>query len=236
MFSAEIIKLFNERELMIYEYIVKHSDKVPYMTIRELARETNTSTSTLLRFVKKVGYDSFADFKYVYKLSLQEEDKGLMYDFKEVIDCLKKFNSSYYKDKFNDAVAILDVVDTVVFLGVGNSGVIGQYGARCFSSVGKFSLAINDPYLRISTFAKNIAIIALSVSGETEEVISEIMSCKSSGCKVIAITTTENCTIAKLSDVTIPYYINNKRNSTIDLTSQVPAIGIIENLATRCSM
>jgi len=236
MFSAEILKLFNEKDLMIYEYIVKYCDKVPYMTIRELARETNTSTSTLLRFVKKVGYDSFADFKYVYKLSLQEEDKELMYDFKEVIDCLKKFNSSYYKDKFNDAVAILDVVDTVVFLGVGNSGVIGQYGARCFSSAGKFSLAINDPYLRINTFAKNIAIIALSVSGETEEVISEIMSCKSCGCKVIAITTTENCTIARLSDVTIPYYINNKRNSTIDLTSQVPAIGIIENLATRCSM
>jgi DNA-binding MurR/RpiR family transcriptional regulator len=234
MFNAEMIKLFNEREMIIYEYIVKYRDKVPYMTIRELAKETKTSTTTILRFVKKVGYDSFADFKYIYKISLQEEDKEPVYDFKEVIDCLKKFNSSFYKDKFNDAFAILSVVDTVVFLGVGNSGVIGQYGARCFSSAGKFSLAINDPYLRISTFAQKIAIIALSVSGETKEVINEIMACKSSGCKVIAITSTENCTIAKLSDVTIPYYINNKRNSTIDLTSQMPAIGIIENLATRC--
>lgn len=233
--KAEHIKTFNDIEIKIYEFIMKNSLLIPYMTIRELASEIDVSTTSILRFINKVGYSSFTDFKYAYKVSLQNENKlQSKYDFSEVIDCLKKFDSTFYKDKFNDAIEILGNVDNVVFLGIGNSGIVGQYGARRFSSVGKFALAINDPYLRINSFTENSAIIALSVSGETIEIINEINACKKFGCKVISITTTENCTISKLSDVCIPYYINKEGLEYVDLTTQVPAIGIIENLARMC--
>ena len=37
MFSYETIQLFNDLELVIYNYIMKNSSQVQYMTIRELA-------------------------------------------------------------------------------------------------------------------------------------------------------------------------------------------------------
>lgn len=235
MFEAEVIKLFNDGELEIFEFIMANNLVVPYMSIRELANEVGVSTTTVMRFIKKVGYDSYNDFKYACKISLKS-DKHLErnYDFSEVIDCLKKFNSTYYKDKFNDAMVLIGNSENVMFLGVGNSGAVGQYGARRFTSAGKFAISISDPYLKLSSLNEKTLVIALSVSGETSQVIDMVTSCKNVGCKVIVVTTTENCTLARLSNITIPYYINKNGIKNFDMTTQMPVVGIIENLTTMC--
>ena len=50
MFSYEEIQKYNETDVRIYKYIVSDIDKIQYMTIRELAKELQVSTSTILRF------------------------------------------------------------------------------------------------------------------------------------------------------------------------------------------
>ena len=55
MFSYETIQLFNDLELVIYNYIMKNSSQVQYMTIRELADAVHVSTSSIMRFCKKAG-------------------------------------------------------------------------------------------------------------------------------------------------------------------------------------
>lgn len=47
MFNYEVIQRFNETEIHIYKYIQANWDKVPYMTIRELAGDLHVSTSGL---------------------------------------------------------------------------------------------------------------------------------------------------------------------------------------------
>lgn len=235
MFNAEVIKSFNDIELGIFEYIMANSLIIPFMTIRELAKEADVSTTSIMRFIKKVGYDSYNDFKYAYKMSLKNENHlERNYDFSEVIDCLKKFNSTYYRDKFNEAMVLIGNSENVIFLGIGNSGTVCEYGARRFTSAGKFAICISDPYLKLSTLSQHSLVIALSVSGETPQVVDMVTSCKQAGCKIIVITTSENCTLARLSDVTLPYYINRNRTEYFDMTSQMPVVGIIENLTTMC--
>ena len=232
MMEPEEIKYFSEKEMRIYDYINKNSDKFPYMTIREVADEVSVSTTTILNFIKKMGYPNYSSFKYEYKIKEKKEKiKGDKYDFKEVIKCLDKFDSTFYKDKFECAINILRNSDNVIFIGIGNSGIIAQYGARLFSSIGKFSLAINDPYLRVGYLGAKPTVIVLSVSGETPETIREVDEFKKLGCNIIVIATSENCTLARMSDVTIPYYIESVHNELIDITTQMPAIGIIENLS-----
>lgn len=230
MFTPEQIQSFNQLELQIYEYIMKNSSQISFMSIRQLASQIPTSTASVLRFCKKIGYDSYNDFKYVFKQSLQEEQYQ-QYDFDEVIECLKKIDGEIYKQKMNEAIELLGHVDRVLFLGVGDSGIIGEYGARRFSSYGKFALAINDPYYNVNIYGENCAVIVLSISGETPELISQVNKFKSGDCKIIAITTTESSTVARLSDVTIPYYIQRKKSGLKEMTSQVPALSIVENIA-----
>ena len=81
-------------------YILKHSIQFPYMSIRELADEIPTSTASIMRFVKKMGYDSFPELKYAYKKEEKEVSLHMVNDLDETIDCLKKFNTPYYQDLF----------------------------------------------------------------------------------------------------------------------------------------
>ncbi|MFR8961359.1 MAG: MurR/RpiR family transcriptional regulator, partial [Enterococcus faecalis] len=45
----------------------------------------------------------------------------------------------------------------------------------------------------------------------------------------------EKSTIAQLSTVTIPYYITTEKSSIADVTSQLPALFLIEKLAKTVS-
>ena len=131
-------------------------------------------------------------------------------------------------------MALIGNSENIIFLGVGNSGAVCHYGARRFTSSGKFAIAINDPYLKMSAISENSLLIVLSVSGETPEIIDMVTSSKQGSCKIVAITTSQSSTLAKLADLTIPYYIKKIGTEIFDLTTQIPVIAIIENLTTMC--
>lgn len=231
MFNKEQIKKFNQLELKIYEYIINHEAQIPYMSIREPADNIPTSTASILRFCRKIGFEGFKEFKYAYKKIIKKDISHENYDLLEIIDCLKKFNTTYYQKLFNEAITILDSAKSILFLGVGDSGIIAQYGARRFSSCGRYASAINDPYYKIKLLEKDSIVIVLTISGETESVIKQVHECKKNGSKILSITTTKTSTISKMSDLTIPYYINRNNNEKIELTSQVPAMIILEILS-----
>lgn len=235
MFKAQQIKELNDSELQVFEFIMNNQLIVPYLTIRELASHSNVSTTTILRFIDKMGFDSYNDFKYAYRLSLQNDSHFEQeYDYSAVIDCLKKFDSDFYRDMFNEAMILIGNSEEIIFIGVGNSGAVCQYGARRFTSSGKFAIAINDPYLKLPGLNRNNLVIVLSVSGETPEIIDLVTSCRQGDCKVLAITTSKSSTLAKLADLTIPYYIKKVGVQMFDMTTQIPAIAVIENLTTMC--
>ena len=74
----------------------------------------------------------------------------------------------------------------------------------------------------------------LSVSGETEQIISLANIFLKHGCKLISITNSKDCTLAKMSDYNIAYYMNNKKTKEeYNITTQIPVIFIIEAIAKR---
>lgn len=234
MFDKELLKKLNDKDMRIYEFIISNKSKISRMSVRDIAEGVSISPASIVRFCKKLGYSGFNEFKYVFKQSMQEEMACDSYDINEIVDCLNKFKLDLYKEKFNEAVEMVKNADSVLFLGIGDSGLIGQYGARKFSSMGKFSTAINDPYYRINVLGDNYVAIALTVSGETVETIRLINECKQQNCKIITITTSMQSTASKMADVTIPYYINRTHLYKQELTSQAPTLVIIENLAKLC--
>lgn len=231
MFTKEQIQQFNPLEMKIYEYIITHELEFPYMSIRELADGVSTSTASILRFCKKLGYDGFKELKYVFKNELREKTLLKKYDFAEIIHCIEKLDSPFYREKFSEATTMIGNADILLFIGIGDSGIMANYGARCFTNYGKLSVAIHDPYANMTFSGEKCVVIVLSVSGETVETISMLHGCKESGCHIIGISATENNTLSRLSHLMIPYYINRHRINDRELTSQIPAMCIIEKLA-----
>jgi RpiR family glv operon transcriptional regulator len=55
---------FTESDQQIYDYLLQNSAKVQSMTINDLAKQSFTSKSSVLRFTQKLGFKGFSDFKY----------------------------------------------------------------------------------------------------------------------------------------------------------------------------
>lgn len=236
MFHVEEIQSLNELELAVYEYVMQHKSAVPYMRIRELAAESHVSTTTVLRFCKKMGCDGYAEFKLRMKehAGIKRVDM-LSEDLSEIRAFFDRLETEKFQKKLEEAAAVIARTDRVVFVGIGSSGHVGQYGARCFTNLGKFSLYISDPFypINMKDAVSTVAVI-LSVSGESEQVVKIANGLKRSRCRIISITNTEQSTISKLSDVNLSYYITMRRDEeNVDYTSQIPVMCILETLGRK---
>lgn len=157
------------------------------MRIRDLANETHVSTTSILRFCKKVNCEGFSEFKVKLKLFLEENHrtniKSSQHSLSEFVD--RTINGNF-QSFILEAASLIAKSDNVIFVGIGSSGILAEFGARYFSSMCKFSLYIKDPHFPIETnYLHNSTTIALSVSGETLSTIKHINKLKQEGSKII---------------------------------------------------
>jgi DNA-binding MurR/RpiR family transcriptional regulator len=233
MFSYDVIASFNELETSLYNYITQNIEKVVYMRIRELAVETHVSTASILRFCRKVDCEGFSEFKVKLKMYLKEEkNTNIKSPLRSVEEFFERTLKGNLEEEIREAVRAVTDADNVIFTGIGSSGILAEYGARHFSSLGKFSMYIKDPHYPIhSSIMVNSVTIALSVSGENNYTITHLNKLKQEGSKIISITNTKSSTIAKISDINIPYYVSEEFIEESNITTQVPVIYILELMA-----
>ncbi|MGM9933299.1 MurR/RpiR family transcriptional regulator [Pradoshia sp.] len=235
MFSSEVIRSFNELETAIYQYICQNGEKVVYMRIRELADETHVSTATIQRFCKKINCDGFSEFKIKLKMYLTEEKKlpikNAEHSFVEFYERTLKGDLD---QKVKEAAVVIGKAENVIFLGIGSSGILAEYGARYFSSIGKFSVHIKDPLFPVnSSLMQDSVTIVLSVSGENHFTVTHLNQFKQKGSKIISITNHNNSTVAKISDLNIPYFVTEEFCEGSNITTQVPVVYILESMGRK---
>lgn len=236
MFSHAAIASLNNLEVMVYHYVIKNRDKVMYMTIRELADAAGVSTTTVLRFCRKLQCEGYSEFRVRFKLYLeQEEPQQANFGAGEIISFFKSVNNDEFDSLLDRTVDIILSSERVIFVGAGTSGALAKYGARFFSNVGKFSNHIDDPYFPVtSDMAKNALAIVLSVSGETEEILRFASQFNLHHCKVLSITGHEHSRLSKLADFNLSWHAPQTRiTGGYDITTQIPVIYILETLGRK---
>jgi len=106
--------------------------------------------------------------------------------------------------EFNQAVKLIyKCSGRVVVTGLGKSGIIGQKIAATFSSTGTPSLWLHPAdglHGDIGSVQPEDCVIALSYSGETEELIRLLPILKKIGTKIIAITSKKRSKLARYAD------------------------------------
>lgn len=236
MFSYEQIQKLNDLEMLVYDYIIKNKQIVTFMTIRELAEAVHVSTSTVIRFCKKMDCDGYSEFRVKFKMFLNEQkDQNTKADVEELQHYFKSMDAPSQERQLEEAAEMIRRARRVIFVGIGTSGILGKYGARFFSNVGKFTQSIDDPYYPIQEdMLENTVIIALSVTGETEEIIRMIHEFKQHNCKILSITNKNSSTLAKISDMNLSYFVSEQKvGRDLNITTQVPVLFLIETLAKR---
>jgi DNA-binding transcriptional regulator YhcF (GntR family) len=108
MFSHSAIASLNNLEMMVYNYVIKNRDKVMYMTIRELADAADVSTTTILRFCRKLNCEGYSEFRVRFKLYLeQNEPQQANFGASEIISFFKSVNNEEFDALLDKAVDII---------------------------------------------------------------------------------------------------------------------------------
>lgn len=236
MFTHSAVASLKNLEMMVYNFVVKNRDKVMYMTIRELADAAGVSTTTVLRFCRKLNCEGYSEFRVRFKLYLeQNEPQQANFGASEIISFFRSVNNDEFDALLEEAVDIILESERIIFVGAGTSGALAKYGARFFSNVGKFSNHIDDPYFPVTNdMAKNALAIVLSVSGETEEILRFASQFSLHRCKVLSVTSHENSSLAKLADFNLSWHVPQTRIAGVyDITTQIPVIYILETLGRK---
>lgn len=234
MFTSEQLATFSDLEYNLYNYIINHLDKVIYMRIRDLAIETHVSTTTILRFCKKIDCDGFSEFKIKLKIYLEQQaDTPSIIDGESSLtEFLERTLTHDFQQKIIEIARVIAQAKHVVFIGVGSSGILAEYGSRYFSGLKKFSLYIKDPYLPIhGQYLEDSITIVLSVSGESRATLSQVNQFKQEGSIIVSLTNKADSSLAKMSNYNLAYYASAEFLGDTNLTTQIPVIYLLERLA-----
>ncbi|UXH41306.1 KpsF/GutQ family sugar-phosphate isomerase [Pseudomonas promysalinigenes] len=140
-------------------------------------------------------------------------------------------------NEFQRAVELLlNCKGRTVVCGMGKSGLIGKKMVATFASTGtpSFFLHPAEAFHGDLGMLKSVdALVLISYSGETEEVIKLIPSLKSFGNKIIAMTGSANSTLAKHSDIWLDISVDREvcPNNLAPTTSTLATMAMGDALA-----
>lgn len=233
------VKQLSDADEVLQNYIFRNLETIFTRSARDIASQIPCSPSTVTRFVRKCGFDSYHDFqRYVKNEMSQLAGNGMS----DTISLEQIFVNQVFAENVFEQVAnaseLLKKSNFIYCVGMGSSGIMASYAARKFNTIGLKAMHSNEPYapfLSTQTKETNNVIIIFSSSGETAEIIEIAQILRSSNNKIISITNTHDNTLARLSTINIPYFIENQRLPyNFDLSSQIPTVALIEYLAAVC--
>ena len=234
---------FTPSDKKIGEYIVDNPEQIVNYNTLELADLIDTSQSAIIRFIKKIGYKGYIDFKIDVAKSLEESN-----DFfpDEVITKNESIENIISKSKNNgsatvektyaliDTEAIKRAIDDInkannIYLaGVGSSGLICEDFSYKLQRSGKkvfYQVDAHTNLALVTNIDKEDLLIAISYSGLTKEILIASEYAKKVGAKVISISKSLNSTLAHNSNelLLIPEIERKMRYGAISsrLSSQI---------------
>lgn len=234
MFSYERIQTLNQLELCVYRYVIAHTEAIEDMTIRQLSNESHVSSTTILRFLKKMGFEGFSDFKYALKHRKDtEETNPMSHDMEPVNQFFLQAEQPHYREIVQNVAKVIAEADTIIMFGIGTSGSMAQYGSRLFANYGLYTVGITDPFQPQPSgqhdYDKTI-LICLSVSGRSEQVLRQARFYSEQGATTIAITADPLSSLGQLVDYQLDYNLPEMRYHDVNFTSQIPVVYLLEKL------
>lgn len=221
-------------ELYAWNFMEDHSDQLLSSKISEIAELAHCSTATIIRAIKKQGYSGY----YEYRLHLKNRKmlhQSARSDFSESSLALIEKNREEINrtlellsaEEMKKIIVNLNNAKTIYVISAGPTKSVGRYLTNKLQFSGKNCLAIEDQDFMIFHAKKMTAndfLIAISLRGETEELVVTSTIANRKGTTVLSITSEPESTLASLSDFQILSYKSKmeKYNYGTDIASRIP--------------
>lgn len=208
-------------EKRIADYIINNRHEVSALNAYEIALKSDTSRATMSRFVRTLGYDSFAQLRIELaheehsgdsplesgsEISTDDIGGSLQYILNVKMDELKSTASMIGEKPLASAIRAIEYANLTMFAAVGNTIPIAQNAAYKLWQAGHRSAAPTSTdgstQLSLQLTSKD-CLVVLSSSGYSKRLVPVLENANDAGATTIAITENVESDIAKRADIVL---------------------------------
>lgn len=210
----------------IHEYIIHNKEHLEHISSTKIAQDLDVSQASVIKYVKKMGYKGFSDFKISTIKELENKfmispiihNQVSVSDNEDIIIkkiCADEMNSLNETREGIDVSTLKEIINLlnkkskIMVIGIGSSGIVAQDLVYKLIKIGKLAFYYEEPHkqlMQLSSFDKNDLVIAISHSGETSSILNFVEKSKSKNISIFSITSGSENSLAKMSD----YYLTTK--------------------------
>lgn len=210
LFKIEQANLsFTDTEKRIAEFITNNPTNTTRLSAAELAEKINTSPAAVIRFSKKIGYSGFTDLKMSLATNHtnEENDVDTLIQAGDSIEMLieksKRANMLDIEQTYKlisvtniaKSIELLKKARRIYLCGVGASGLVCSDFYHKLTRIDKCVIFGSDPQIlmaRVAHISKEDVMVAISYSGESADVLTQVMYAREMGATIIGITRFDN--------------------------------------------
>ncbi|EJO9866592.1 TPA: MurR/RpiR family transcriptional regulator [Vibrio vulnificus] len=205
---------FRGIERVIYEYLIGHASQLHEISAKTIANKALTTTTSVNRVCKKMGYASYTELRYKLANELKKHAQN-----QEGEECEQSVISQVAKTLSGSPVVYL--------YSRGASIVSVNYLSRFLSLANVPHLVITD--IHQLTRAELGMLLLISKSGETQAVVEMAHNAKRKGLKVMGISR-KGSTLAQSSHLNIPLEEQVDGISLYSRESQIHILNIVDKI------
>lgn len=222
-------------ERQVIDYIMEHKEEAANYKLEDLAKALFTSTATVSRSCRALGFRGFQELKYTLRQSLRHE--GSRHEAPEsnssyIQSHIERFQQemtltlqSIEPEKMTKLVHLIRDSERVEFFGISNSLFPCLDAAKKLTFAGKLCYARadwDDLYTTAHSLSEQDLAILVSYSGETPRMLEFANILKYRKAKIAVITGHHRNSLLQFGHICIQPYITNYRAGEIDMTSRFP--------------
>ena len=207
----------------IAAYILADPVHITSISIQQMAAELDIAESSIIRFCKIVGCAGFSEVKLLLAKYSPKSVRTIFEDLSETdsistisesvfsrnIDTLERALQLLDFEKIEQAVGVLSRAENILILGVGASGTIAEDFYIRLMRIGIRAVSLTDSHLmqiQASQCGPDTAVIAISHTGKTREIVSAVRTARECGAPTIGITGYPDTSLKEVSDICLELY------------------------------
>lgn len=227
----------NDTDMVIYKYIIQHRAEARHISIHELAKNCAVSSTTIVRFAQKLGFDGFGELKARLKMEAPAE----IHSHEDVLKDLREFyaqtSAKIFQRNFDAASRLVHEANRVFAFASGyvQSNVVQELKRLFFyDNVLIYEVAGKEEFYSIAQdLTKDDLFIFVSLSGETPLVVEFARQLQLQEIPFLSITKLHDNTLASLSTANLyvspaGFQIYGREDNRTPFQSMLPYFMLVE--------
>lgn len=235
-------------ERKIADWTLEHPDRLIGMSISELAAACGCGDATVVRFSKRLGLNGYQALKIgvaqqlgsnlTGSQSIHPDDTCMDIYAKHISDIavtLEKTKSILSEGALASSAKALLQAQHIVILGLGSSAPVALDAMHKLQRAGLSAFAYSDNHMQMiaaSHLSCSDAVLAISHSGSSVDIITALEYAKKKGATTISITNRGRSPIARYSDYLLPTNAEETKYTILAMSSRIAQLAIIDTLYT----